>query len=237
MNMAEIRIIGTSHIARQSVEEVKNAILTFKPDIVAVELDYPRYQALLHGNKKGLSLGEIRYIGLKGFIFALIGEYVEKKLGKIVNTKPGADMLAGIKTAKQMGIPIALIDQNIAETLRNFSKALTWKEKWRIFVDVIKGFLFGKSEMKKMGLENLDLSKVPEKELVAKAMSVAKQRYPNLYRVLVTDRNVYMAKMLANIARTNPEKKILAVVGAGHAEDIAKMANAIVKKGPEDKSL
>ncbi len=221
--MGEIRIIGTSHIARQSVEEVKAAIFEFKPEIVAVELDYPRYQALTTGKKKGIGWGDIRYIGFKGFLFALIGEYVEKKLGKVVNTKPGADMLSAIKTAKQMGIPIALIDQNISDTLRNFSKSLSWKEKWRIFVDVIMGLLFGKREMKKLGFENIDLSKVPEKELVKKAMDVAKKRYPNLYKTLVTDRNIYMAKMLSNIRQANPDKKIMAVVGAGHAEYLQKL--------------
>jgi len=218
--MAEINIVGTSHIARQSIEEVTNAIFDFKPDIVAVELDYPRYQALISGKKRGISLGDIRYIGIKGFLFALIGEYVERKLGNIVNTRPGADMLAAIKAAKKLQIPVALIDQNISETLRNFSKALNWKEKWNIFVDIVKGLLFGKREMKKMGFEGMDLSKVPEKELVKKIMKVAKQRYPNMFRVLVTDRNNYMARMLASIAKQNPDKKILAVVGAGHAEEI-----------------
>jgi pheromone shutdown protein TraB len=47
-----ITIIGTSHIARQSVEEVRNAIIETKPDIVAIELDYARYRALLSGKKK-----------------------------------------------------------------------------------------------------------------------------------------------------------------------------------------
>jgi pheromone shutdown-related protein TraB len=228
--MNEIRIIGTSHIARQSIEEVNAAIFDFRPDIVAVELDYPRYHALMSGAKRGISLKEIKYIGIKGFLFALIGEYVEKKLGRIVNTKPGADMLAAIKTAKKQGIPIALIDQNISVTLRNFSRALNWREKWRIFADIVKGFLFGKMEMKKMGFESMDLSKVPEKELVKKVMAVAKKRYPSLYRVLVTDRNIYMARMLAGIARKNPEKKILAVVGAGHAEDMGKLLNSQANK-------
>jgi len=225
--MSEIRIIGTSHIARQSVEEVKKAIFDFKPEIVAVELDFPRYQALMSGQKRRISLADIRYIGFKGFLFALIGEYAEKKLGKIVNTKPGADMISAIRTAKQLNIPVALIDQEISVTLRRFSKALSWREKWNFVVDIVKGLVFGKKEMKKMGFEEIDLSKVPEKELIKKVMKVAGKRYPNLFRVLVTERNIYMAKMLVQIAKANPEKKILAVVGAGHEEDIKRL----VEKG------
>ena len=166
--MAQISIVGTSHIARQSVKEVENAIFEFKPDIVAIELDFPRYQALT--TKKGKSLGwkDIKYIGIKGFLFAIIGEYVEKKLGRIVNTKPGADMLAAIKTAKKLKIAIALIDQPIAITLRKFSKAMSWKEKWNIFVDVIKGLLSGKREMKKLGFDTVSYTHLtlPTKRIV-----------------------------------------------------------------------
>ncbi len=223
--MGEIHIIGTSHIAQQSVKEVKGAIAEIQPDMVAIELDYPRYKALMSGKKSRTRWGDIRYIGIKGFIFALIGEYVEKKLGKIVKTTPGADMIAAIKTAKKMRLPIALIDQNISITLRNFSKALSWKEKWNIFVDIIKGLLFGKREMKKMGLDKMDLSKVPEKEIIEKAMKMAKERYPNMYKVLVTDRNNYMAKMLIAISKQQPDKKIVAVMGAGHAEDVRKLVS------------
>lgn len=221
--MTEIHIVGTSHIAKQSIQEVKEAIKKYDPDLVAIELDFPRYQALLSGKKDKARWGDIKYIGIKGFIFALIGEYVEKKLGKIVNTKPGDDMLTAIKEAKKKQIPIALIDQNISITLRRFSKCLTWKEKWNIFVDVVKGLLFGKREAKKMGLDKIDLNKVPEKELIDKAMKMAKTRYPNMYRVLVAERNVYMANMLIKIAEQKKHERIVAVMGAGHAEDVGKL--------------
>ena len=42
-----------------------------------------------------------------------------KKLGKIVNTKPGDEMRAAIKLAKENNIKIALIDQRIEITLKN----------------------------------------------------------------------------------------------------------------------
>ena len=37
-----LKIIGTSHIAKESVEEVKDTILKEKPDIIALELDRKR---------------------------------------------------------------------------------------------------------------------------------------------------------------------------------------------------
>ena len=40
--MVKIKIIGTSHISKQSVSEIKKAMIEFKPDIVAIELDAQR---------------------------------------------------------------------------------------------------------------------------------------------------------------------------------------------------
>ena len=219
-----IKIIGTSHIARQSINEVQEAIMDFQPEIIAVELDLPRYQALTSGKKQeSISWKDIKYVGIKGFIFALIGAYVEKKLGEKVGTKPGADMLSAIKLAKKMNLKIALIDQPLQITLQRFSKKLSWKEKWNFFADLMKGIFFGKRQMKEMGFENFDLSKVPGKEIIKKAMLFAKKRYPNLYKVLVEERNIYMANQLTMIMEQNPGARVLAVVGAGHEEGMSQL--------------
>ncbi|MBW3022957.1 TraB/GumN family protein [Candidatus Woesearchaeota archaeon] len=219
----DIKIIGTSHVASQSIREVQEAILDFKPDIVCVELDLPRYHALTSGKREGFSWKDIKYIGIKGFIFALIGAYVEKKLGEKVNVKAGADMLSAIAMAKKLNLKVALIDQPLQVTLRRFSKGMTFKEKWNFFVDLVKGLVFGKKMIREMGLENFDLTKVPGKEVIKKLMLYAKKRYPNLYKVLVEERNAYMANQLKIIDKQNPGAKILAVVGAGHEEGMLKL--------------
>jgi len=41
-----LKIIGTAHVSNKSIEEVKEAILETKPDVVAVELDLNRYNNL-----------------------------------------------------------------------------------------------------------------------------------------------------------------------------------------------
>ena len=41
-----IRLVGTAHISRSSADLVKEQIADFEPDIVAVELDLDRLQAL-----------------------------------------------------------------------------------------------------------------------------------------------------------------------------------------------
>lgn len=48
--MGEIKIVGTAHVSAKSVDEVREAIEQFHPDIVAVELDQGRSKAI---NKEG----------------------------------------------------------------------------------------------------------------------------------------------------------------------------------------
>ena len=54
-------------------------------------------------------------------------------------------------------------------------------------------------------------------------MEKVRKRYPNVYKVLIEERNHVMAKNLKKIIENNKDKKILAIVGAGHEEEILKL--------------
>jgi pheromone shutdown-related protein TraB len=228
MKHKNLVIIGTSHIAKQSLEEVEKTIKEFKPDIVAIELDRKRYYALLNGEKRGFRFNDIRRIGIKGAIFSLIGAWAEKKLGQYVGVAPGSEMLKAIELAKKNKIQIRLIDQDIEVTLKKFSKAFSWKEKWHFVVDIVMGLLFGKSEMKKLGMDKFDLTKVPSKKIIKKLIMKVKERYPNVYKVLIEERNYYMAAQLKRIISYNPKKKIVVVIGAGHEDDVLSLVKGEV---------
>lgn len=218
-----LTIIGTSHIARESIQKVDKIIRTKKPDIVAIELDAKRLYALLHRGKTKASVRNITALGVKGWLFGTIGALVERRMGSKVGVVPGSDMLQAYKTAKNIGSRCACIDQDISITLKKISKSLTWKERGHFLVDIIKG-VFGKTTV------TLDLSKVPEKKVVNKLIKEMKQRYPNLYKILVKERNTYMARRLAILMKRNPEKHILAVIGAGHEQEVKKEAQSYLKK-------
>lgn len=219
----ELTLVGTSHIARQSVENVQKAIGEKSPDIVGVELDIYRYRGLLmeEGRKKTTPrIADVRRIGVKGFLFALIGSLGMKKLAKYVGTNPGADMLEAIRVAHQNNIKVALIDQNINTTLSSFSKKLSKKEIGRFFVDFFRGLFNPKGELKRLGVEKFDLSKVPSEKLVENMIRHMKKRYPNVYDVLVHKRNVYMAKKIMKIMGQEQVNSMVCVVGAGHKQGL-----------------
>lgn len=209
-------IIGTSHIAKQSIKEIKQAFNDLKPDILAVELDKRRVYALLSEKQGKPSLYDIRRIGFKGFIFALLGSWISKKLGKIVGVKPGSEMKTALGLAKENQAKVALIDQPIEVTLKRFSTTFSWKEKWNFIVDIVNGLFLRKKDP----LLNFDLNKVPEKKIIRMMIARVKERYPNIYKVLIEERNYFMARKLKKLIAEHPAKKILAVVGAGHEDAI-----------------
>jgi pheromone shutdown-related protein TraB len=225
----KLTIIGTSHISKQSLKQVEDTINKIKPEIIALELDKKRYLSLVKKVKRKLSLKDIKSIGIKGYIFNLIGAWIERKLGKLVGVRPGAEMLKAASLAHKHKAKIALIDQDIEVTLRRLSKSITFKEKWNFFVDIIKGLFFGKREMKKLGIKKMDLTKVPSKRIIKKLIKKVKERYPSVYKVLVEERNHVLAANLRHVIREHPDSKIVAVIGAGHEEDVLKL----VKKGAE----
>ena len=220
MRYKNLNIIGTSHIAKQSIDSVKNTILEEKPDIVALELDKNRFYGLMHNQKRKISIADIPKIGFKGFLFSWIGSVIQKKIGDYVGVSPGSEMKTAIRLAKKQKARIALIDQNIEITLKRFSRYLTWKEKWNLLVDIFKGVVLRKNELEDLNIKKIDLTKVPSQEVIRKLINKMRERYPNICRVLIDERNKIMARNLALVMHENPEKNILAVVGAGHEEDI-----------------
>jgi pheromone shutdown-related protein TraB len=233
MEYRNLRIIGTSHIARQSLQEIRKAFETEKPGIVAVELDQRRLASLFSKEQSRIGAADIMRIGVKGYLFAAIGGWLQRKLGNIVGVTPGSEMKLAVELAKKENAKIALIDQDIEVTLRKFSQRLSWREKLRFLGDIFRSVFFKKKALRELGIkdEKLDLAKVPDKELVSKLIRQLEKRYPNVYDVLVKQRNKVMANNLHQIMQMNPSEKILAVVGAGHEEELLEM----VKRRAEGK--
>ena len=220
-------IIGTSHISPESVAEIRQAITTHKPEAVAIELDHDRLRALFEKSSKR-DYRMIKKVGLKGFLFAAIGSYIQEKLGKHIGMEPGDDMRAAVKTAREAKIPLLLIDQHIGVTLQRISKEFTWKEKGRLVGDVFRALFFGKRELKKRGLDHFDLKKVPQKKIIKQLTEELRQRYPSLYKVLIEERNQYMARQLHALSKQY-QGVVLAVIGAGHEEGIVELLRVQTK--------
>ncbi|MBS3105575.1 TraB/GumN family protein [Candidatus Woesearchaeota archaeon] len=216
MKYKNLVFLGTSHIAKQSLGEVKKHIEEEKPSIIALELDRKRLQALMSKAQRKIELGSIRSIGLKGFLFSLFGAWAERKLGKLVGIAPGSEMKEAVKIARREKIEIVLIDQDIEVTLQRLSKAITWKEKFNFLADLFKALFIRKNEIE------FDLTTVPDKKIIRKLTSSLKERYPNFYKVLIEERNAVIAHNIRKLMMSN-SKKILVILGAGHVDEVLEL--------------
>lgn len=210
-----VKLVGTSHIAKASIKRITSVFESFQPDIICIELDKKRFHALMTDQKPDYSLAGIGRYGFQGYLFAVIGGFIQKKLGNVVGVKPGSDMLAGVNLAKNNNKKLILVDQDIEITLKKFSKKFSFKEKMRLVADIFKAPFSKKMQ--------INLNEVPAEEMIEKLMGQMKERYPNLYFVLVEERNQIMAKNIYHIMSTNPESKILAIIGAGHEKEMLRL--------------
>lgn len=214
-NFRNIFILGTSHVADESVKNVNAAAEILSPDIIAVELDSSRLYALKNNAPRPKNMELLKSFGIKGFLFYIIGEFLQKKIGKYVNISPGSEMLAGVNFAEKNKKMLALIDRDIQLTLKRFSKNFKKREALRMVYDM----LFEKKV-------RFDISKVPESETIDLLINHTRSRYPSLFKVLIDERDIHMAKRLYLLNKKFPEKKVLAIVGAGHVNGILRYLNS-----------
>ncbi len=201
-----VKIIGTSHIAKESAEKVKRVIEQEKPECVAIELDPKRFYALTH-----TQTDEKRKFGLRFGLTIYLFDWLQQKLGKAVGVLPGSEMLSAIEAAKSVNAKIVLIDRDIEETFRGIM-AVQFREKLKLFLGLF-AFPFSR--------EKISLKKVPGDRVIEQAICYLNKELPGFYKVLVDDRNRYMA---AWIKRLESEfDNIIVVVGAGHRKELEKM--------------
>jgi pheromone shutdown-related protein TraB len=215
-----IKLVGTSHIAKKSVAEVRKVITQLEPDIVGVELDINRFHSLMGTKERKINFKDIVKFGGFGFVFAMVGQWIQKKLGDRVGVVPGADMKAAILTARNVKAQIWLVDQPINITLYKLSKEVSIWEKLRLVLYLIFSPL---DKTNRQMMKKINLDDVPPDNLIDKLISELKDKFPNIYRVLVDDRNKYIANAVNKIQKKYPEKDIVVVVGAGHLKGIKKL--------------
>lgn len=68
-----------------------------------------------------------------------------------------------------------------------------------------------------------DLSTVPNKKMIKKLTSRLKERYPNVYKTLIEERNKVITNNLKRLMEKEHDKKILVILGAGHIDDVLEL--------------
>ncbi|HPX73596.1 MAG TPA: TraB/GumN family protein [Methanoregulaceae archaeon] len=209
--MAEIRIIGTAHVSKESVREVQEAIAEFSPDVVAVELDATRYAAL----KKQVQEASVESVlEAKTFTQLLVQwilAYLQRKIGLDVGVEPGAEMKAAVEEAEARRISIALIDRDIRITLRRFWHSLSFIEKIKMLYALV-------ASVASIDEQEIDVEELKKQDVIAVAMEEFRNFSPNGARALIDERDAYLAHQIRRLSLSH--ERILVVIGAGHKEGI-----------------
>jgi len=213
----DIILVGTAHISKDSVEEVKQVIEEYKPDIVAVELCKRRYESITKKDQwentpisKLLNSSNAYLLLAQTFLSS-----IQRKLGKEYGVDPGSEMIAAMDEAKKQGVDVALVDRDITVTLRRAWKRMGFREKFRLAWEFLKA-LIGYDEEE---LEELDLKKLMDQDVISAMMEEFSEIAPSITEVLINERDKYIAK---KILEESKKGKVVGVVGAGHLKGIQK---------------
>ena len=207
-----LRILGTAHVATASVEAVRHHIAEYQPDIVAVELCKSRHDALTSDrrlDKEGLlkvvKEGKAPLVLIQSLLAA-----EQRKLGLDEGQQPGAELIAAVEEAKAAGLEVALVDRDIQVTLRRAWKNMRFIEKFRVLKS-----LLGQDDAEE---EVPDVNTLlDDSDLLSSLMEELRGFSPGAGKVLIDERDEYLA---TKISVLNSDKKVLAVVGAGHLAGI-----------------
>ena len=212
-----IILVGTAHISKDSVKEVKEVIEEYKPDIVAVELCKRRYEAITKKDKwentpiTSLLKSNNAYLMLAQTFLSSI----QRRLGKEYGVEPGSEMIAAMNEAKKHDMEVALVDRDISVTLKRAWKKMGVREKFRLTWEFMKAIL-GYDEEE---LEELDLKELMDQDVISAMMEEFGKIAPSVATVLIHERDKYIAKKILNESKKG---KVVAVVGAGHLNGIKK---------------
>jgi len=210
-----IILVGTAHISKESVDEVKQAIEKYNPDIVAVELCKRRYEVITEKDKwentpvTQLLKSNNAYLVLAQTFLSSI----QRRLGKEYGVEPGSEMIAACQEAKKHNLEIALVDRDISVTLKRAWRKMGLREKFRLFWEFMKAMVGYEEE----DLENLDLKELMKEDVISALMKEFSDIAPSASNVLIHERDKYIAKKIYDESKKG---KVVAVVGAGHVNGI-----------------
>ena len=126
-----------------------------------------------------------------------------------MGVKPGAEMLLAMEEAKFISAKVALIDREIQVTLQRFWGKMKFFEKIRMISSLLGGLIeVGKGT-------DIDIEHITEPDFVAELVSELRGFAPTAARVLIDERDAYLAGNIIEAAEGG-NKTVVAVIGAGH---------------------
>lgn len=202
-----ITLIGTGHVFNLSAA-IFNIFEEKEPEIIGVELDPQRYQAILlrktdptayHNAKKNLPL-----------IYKMLAQFQEN-MAEQYGVNAGDEMITAIQYAQSHQLPVEFIDTNAQQLFTQMLNTMPFFEKMKLIFSGFTGFFISKKRIEQE-LKNY------QKNFDSYIQEIGK-KFPTIKRTLIDERNEHMVLKL--VALHEKHKKIIACVGDGHVPGIS----------------
>ena len=211
-NNRRITLVGTAHVSKESVDEVKETINKIQPDCVAVELDEKRADSIKNPTRYS-QLDLVKVLKRKeGFLLLanlMLASY-QRRMGLNAGVKPGDEMIAAMNAAEENKIRCSLVDRPIQITLkRAWGKNSFWG-KCKLLATLLSS-AFSKEE-----IDPSEIEKLKERNEMDSMMDELSDYMPVIKEVLIDERDRYLASKIWESDGNN----IVAVLGAGHLHGV-----------------
>ncbi len=208
----KLYLIGTAHVSKKSVEEVRQTIEQVQPDTVCVELCQARYANLQRAEewKKTDVVKVVRQGKALLLLASLVMASFQRRIGKKLGVQPGAEMAEAARLAESTGARLELVDRDIQITLKRAWASLGWKDRLKMAFH-LTGSLFVDEEIDEETIE-----KLKKEENLQDALEILATAFPTLQASLVGERDTYMAQKLRGVEG----ETVVAAVGAAHVPGI-----------------
>ncbi len=206
-----ITLIGTGHVFNLS-----NALLRIfdekNPDVMCVELDRQRYNALM----MKLSNPEAYREAGKNLpiLYKLLARF-QDSMAKEYGVTAGDEMLTAINYGQSRQIPVEFIDMNAQNLFPRMLKAMPMSEKLKLMLTGFGGFFVSRKRVEKE-LNNFENN-------FDKYIEQIGEKFPTIKRILIDERNMYMVQKLIELG--GQHERVVAVVGDGHVPGLSKLLN------------
>ncbi len=234
--MTEIHIVGTAHVSQKSICEVREAVDTVQPDVIAIELDPGRFASLKQQMRdaeaaaNGETVPEEKHESpeikdmLKGNFTLMLVQwilgYVQRKIGMNVGIEPGAEMKEAIRLAEERHIQIVLIDRDIRITLARFWGGMKITEKIRLIWALLQSIALADDDDEDSP-DKIAIDELTRPDVIEMALREFSNFSPNGAKALITERDAYLARGIIDLEKSPYERAVI-VVGAGHVPGITR---------------
>lgn len=213
----DIYLVKTAHVSNNSVKDVDDCINEINPDSICIELDKQRYDSINNKDKwRDTDISKVIKENKVGLLLVnIILSSFQRRMAISLNSNTGGEMIEGIKLARENGKELVLIDREVNTTFKRIWNALGLMEKAKLISSIIMS-VFDKEE-----LSEEELQELKEADAVEAALNEVSKEFPNVKKVLVDERDQYLAAKI----RKAPGSKIVAIIGAAHAPGIENNIN------------